>query len=162
MSFATVVHIHRVEPHPNASRLDLVTVAFPVGRCGDKSYRTLVTGKHYRSGDMGVWFAPGCTIPGWLAHNLWLVGKKRAEGRFEVRERELRGWLSPGLFSGQWYINDGSEESATRYAEMEAAGMDALDGYIAWPYWKSSWKAGMHVDDDLEVLAVPQRIAIPA
>jgi hypothetical protein len=151
VGLAIVARIFDVRPHPNADRLEIIRVSwgFP---CVD-----LVTGKHYREGDLGVCLRPGALIPGWLAHDLWLVGKNRSDQPFIVRDIEIRGVASPGLWAGQWYRNDSSKESRLRADELARGGGEIVDGWISWARWNPSWKPGDVVDAELEV--IPAHVA---
>jgi tRNA-binding EMAP/Myf-like protein len=143
---AVVARISSIHPHPNADRLEIIHADFAEGRT-----ICLVTGKHYRIGDLGVWLKPGALIPGWLAHDLWLVGKNRSSENFTVREIEIRGVASPGLWVGQWYRNDSSKESKLRADELARGGGEVVDGWISWARWHPLWSVGDVVDEELEV-----------
>ncbi len=80
-------------------------------------------------------------ISGWLAHDLWLVGKKRRDEPFEVRNIEIRGVPSPGLWIGEWYKNDRSKESKLRTDGYVGGARDEF-GFIKWPWWDDNWKVG--------------------
>jgi len=149
MSLAIVSSIAHIEPHPNADRLEIIFIKVPPG------LQQLVTGKHYRSGDLGVWLKPGALIPGWLAHDLWLVGKNRSDQPFIVREIEIRGVASPGLWAGQWYRNDSTKESKLRADELSRGGGETRDGWISWARWNRSWIPGQSVDTELDVRPCP-------
>lgn len=157
---AVVCRIDTIRPHPNADRLDVIRVynplppdpRWPAYAAED---RELVTGKHYRAGDLGVWLKPGAWIPGWLAYQLWMVGKKRAEEPFEVREIEIRGVASPGLWVGSWYRNDSSKESALRADDLRRGGGTEVNGWISWGRWDPLWEFGQAVDSQLGVTSCP-------
>jgi hypothetical protein len=151
MNLAVVEKITEIRRHPNADRLELI-------RFGDV---LLVTGKHYRVGDLGVWLKPGAQIPGWLARELWLVGVQRANDPFIVHEIPIRGVASPGLWCGQWYRNDSSKESVL-HAEDRALGGGTVsaDGWIGWGHWNPDWRLGDYVDAELGVVPAPEEIAV--
>lgn len=146
-TFAVVERIRDIEPHPDPKieRLEVIVLTSGV---------KLVTGKHYRIGDRGVYLRPGCLIPGWLAEQLWLVGKKRAIAWFEVRSIPIGvddgiKVQSPGLWCGEWYRNDTSPESAVKAEEMlppslaltEAAwGLIANAGGGDWTKESAEWR----------------------
>lgn len=154
-NYAHVLRIKDIEPHPNpeVERLEVIVLSN-----GTK----LVTGKHYRIGDLGIHLMPGAAIPGWLAEQLWLVGKKRATAWFEVRTLELKGTVSPGLWCGRFYKNDTSQESVRHWQEMkersdvyasEVKG-DTVDaeGFIRWPFWRDHWTEGYTLDGYLGII----------
>lgn len=149
MSLAVVGRIIDIDPHPNADRLDILRLEFPIG------YESLVTGKHYRVGDLGIWLQPGAWIPGQLAYELWMVGKQRASEPFEVREIEIRGVASPGLWCGRWYRNDSSKESRLRADELARGGGQVVDGWIKWARWNDAWRPGDIVDAELGIGSSP-------
>lgn len=158
-ALALVAQVIDIRPHsdPEVTRLETLTIAF--GKNPDKSLQCidLVTGKHYRKGQFGIWVQPGAWIPGWLAMELWLVGKKRSNTWFEVRSIEIRGQQSPGLFCGAVYMKDGSEASETRYNEARASGGVQTDEWITWPYWRDYWKVGDDLTDYLGVVSTCPR-----
>jgi hypothetical protein len=140
MNYGEVGQILKIVDHPNADNLEIIKVI-----TSDMAVQ-LVTGKHYREGDLGIWIPPGMRISGWLANDLWLVGKKRRSEEFEVREIEIRGVPSPGLWVGCWYRKDKSKESAIRasdhfYFFYFGTQVDS-EGFIKWPWWDDSWKVG--------------------
>lgn len=153
MTYALVAQISSIRPHPDADRLEIIRLRWPAGPIvGGVS---LVTGKHYRVNDLGVWLQPGALIPGWLAHDLWLVGKKRANEPFEVRDIEIRGVASPGLWCGQWYRNDNSKESALHASHLYEGGGRLVNGWISWARWNPAWRPGDGVDSELDVRPRP-------
>jgi RNA ligase (TIGR02306 family) len=90
--------IATVEPHPNADRLDLVTV--------EGMDWTLISGKDYlKVGDKVVFFPIDSQLPLWLVEKLNLVDKleKGAPGidglriKNRVKTKKLRGVFSQGL-----------------------------------------------------------------
>lgn len=157
MSLAIVGRIVDIMPHPNADRVEVITIRYN-DDCAGCDVR-LVTGKHYRVGDPGVWLRPGAVIPGWLAYQLWMVGKKRAEENFVVRDMPIRGVPSPGLWVGQWYRNDSSKESVLRAEELERGGGRVVDGWIEWVRWNPAWRPGDDVTEELGVDGV-QTVAV--
>lgn len=152
MSFAVVRRIVAIEPHPDPERTRIEVIELDDGT-------KLVTGKHYRAGLLGIHLKPGCLIPGWLAEQLWLVGKKRAKEWFEVRSITIVGVESPGLFCGAEYLKDASIESEWRYRDLESQGGRQLEeGWITWPAWRESWHPGIELDAYLGVVPVPEVI----
>lgn len=156
--YATVQRIESIRPHPDETRTKIEVIKL---RREASDGVELVTGKHYRVGLLGIYLKAGCWIPGWLAEDLWLVGKKRGNEPFEVRSINIFGVESPGLFCGAEYMNDGSEASAERYKKLEkeggrAIGTNRQDGkhqgdWITWPRWRSHWTEGMVLDGYLGV-----------
>lgn len=127
VAFATVHRIAKVEPHPNPDvlRLEVVTL---------KSGVVLVTGKHYRAGDLGVFIRAGCMIPGWLAASMWHGNK---QSWFTVSEREYFGVKSAGLLAGAvWRVDADSE-------------------FEPWDRWEERWKEGHTLDGYLGVVPAP-------
>lgn len=149
MSLATVVFIDAIRSHPDpeVTRLEVIRVAGAV-----EGPTELVTGKHYRVGQRGIWIRPNAWIPGWLARELWLVGKRRESEMFEVRSINIKGVQSPGLFCGEIYQKDGSLASEQRYEQMAEGGAYEMGaGWISWPYWKESWRVGDDVTRELGI-----------
>ena len=161
-SLAVVGKVIDIRPHldPEVTRLEVLSVAFRKNPDKSEQVIDLVTGKHYRVGQLGIWVRPGAWIPGWLAMELWLVGKKRSKSWFEVRSINIRGVESPGLFCGQIYMKDGSDASAIRYAELEAHGGVVGEGWIHWPYWRIEWQLGDVLDDYLGVVPTCPRSSV--
>lgn len=150
-NFAIVQRIESIRPHPDPTRTKIEVIKLGLGD-------ELVTGKHYRAGLLGIYLSAGCWIPGWLAEDLWLVGKKRSNEPFEVRSINIFGVESPGLFCGAEYMTDGSEASAERYKKLEKEGGErkrlegaAMFDWITWPRWRSHWQEGMVLDGYLGV-----------
>lgn len=113
---ATVVRIESITKHPNADRLEIITLSNGV---------SLVTGPHYFVGSLGVYIPTGSWLPGYLAKDLWLTGKANSSDKWvAVEPRNMRGVMSEGLFCGSEYQND-------------------RDGdVIAWGYWQNHWTEG--------------------
>lgn len=157
MSYSVVARVVAIEPHPNPEITRLELVRLNCVNDYNETDAVLVTGKHYRVGQLGIWVRPGAWIPGWLAMELWLVGKKRSNSWFEVREIEIRGTASPGLFCGQVYMKDGSAESEQRFVEAISHGGKQLPeespDWISWPYWRPEWKTGDVLDDYLGIVS---------
>ncbi len=159
-TFAVVERIRAIAPHPDPriERLEIVELTSGV---------RLVTGKHYRAGDLGIYIRPGALIPGWLAEQLWLVGRKRAHAWFEVREIPI-GLAdgvkvnSPGLWCGQLYKHDTSTESLEHFGDMAAAGgvvgtRGDQEGWISWPYWRLEWREGFTLDGHLGIVEAEEQ-----
>lgn len=149
-TFAVVERIKAIRPHkdPRINALEVLTLTNDV---------QLVTGKHYRVGDLGIYLRPGCLIPGLLAEQLWLVGKKRAISWFEVKAMPMGIHDAPddlkemslGLWAGEWYKHDKSAESMVKAQEIIAAdvldGQDA-EGFLRWHFWRPDWTEGYCLD----------------
>lgn len=157
-TFAIVERVARIRPHrdPRITGLEVLILTNGV---------QLVTGKHYREGDLGIYLRPGCLIPGLLAEQLWLVGKKRAAAWFEVRAMPIGIHDAPdelkedslGLWCGEWYMNDKTAESATKAAEFGSE-LDA-QGFIHWRFWRPEWQPGHTIDGHFGIVeAEPQPI----
>jgi hypothetical protein len=143
---ATVCVVMGVKPHPNADKLDLLDVML-VGQ-GVNDRVTVVTGKHYRKEQLGIFIPAGLTIPGWMAEDMWLFGRATAmKNRFDVRVVTLRGIESPGLFYGHVYRKDGSDErSIQRFEKQKAEGGEKPDhlpeGWMRAAFWRKWWQLG--------------------
>jgi hypothetical protein len=143
-----VGQIESIYSHSNADRLDILEVLVSDRFYATPHYVSLITGKHYRVGDFGIWIPDGVEISGWLANDLWLVGKKRRNEPFKVRAMEIRGSMSAGLWVGSWYKKDNSRESAIRASDHYYTGtIIDHEGYIKWPWWNDKWKVGDTVYD---------------
>lgn len=122
---AMVVRPFKVEPHPNADKLEVVTFLMPFKGWTQREV-TLVTGPHYKAHAEGIWFLPGSQLPGLVAEEMWL-GK--GSKWFEVRAFPIRDVLSEGIFAGAVWRK-------TPDAEFER-----------WRFWKTHWTPGMDVSD---------------
>lgn len=155
-----ITQIGSIQPHPNADRLDVLKLLMIPRRFETYGYnQQLVTGKHYKAGDKGVWLMPGAKIPGWLAHDLWLVGKTKASDTsyaFEVQQIPIRGVVSDGLWIGEFYQVDTSSESHDHAKELlDHGGKEVMRNGVSWitpRYWNPSWKMGDSVDKELGIL----------
>lgn len=152
MSLAVVGRITEITAHPSADRLELLRIAYPRWEPRDPGIAgvvvTLVSGKHYRAGDLGVLFLPGAVLPAWLARQLWLPV---VDGRFLVRDIEFMGVSSPGVWAGEWYRND-KEVPSRLNSKARAQGADReVDGWLHWGPFQDAWTPGRHVDGALEV-----------
>lgn len=158
-TYSVVERIRAIHQHPDTrvERLEIIELTSGV---------RLVTGRHYRVGDRGVYLRPGCLIPGWLAEQLWLVGKKRALAWFEVRSIPI-GILdgpkveSPGLWCGEWYRDDKTEESLDKAVQMmkDGATVDG-EGFIHWIFWREEWKEGFCLDGHLGIVEAVEQEAV--
>lgn len=181
MSLAVVARVIDIvaHPSPDVKRVEITKIGVGCKNCPPQSTGTqslrlrdvpgeepldhgggtdLVTGRHYKIGDLGIWLKPGGYLPGYLARSLWMVGRARGNDWFEVREIPFFGVPSPGLWAGQWYTNDGSKESALHHQDMVArGGLVRSDGFVKWPYWQPEWEPGDDVSDHLGVLGFDPR-----
>lgn len=128
LPLAEIVAVNNVQPHPNADNLDIITI---YSAKEDREHK-LVTGQHYRTGIRGIYVRPGTKLPGWFAKDMWLSAK--GDKWFSVKEIEMRGIASPGLFCGQ-------EWQKTRDHALED-----------WPYWQGWFKLGTDVSAYLGVV----------
>lgn len=156
MTLAIVAHVDSIEKHPNADRLEVLTVRWL--KDGQLGHHAVVTGRHYRVGQLGVLILPPAKLPGWLAEDLWLFGSERAKQLplFEVRAMQIRGEWSAGLFSGQVYRKDRDDpRSAERFAaQQRMAGAKVTDDdWIVWPAWRDEWAIGDDVAGALGITA---------
>lgn len=119
---AIVVHIDKIEPHPDADRLELVNLTNGV---------QIVSGPHYELGCIGVYIPAGQTIPGWLAEDLWMV--KKGNVSVDVEPRMIRGVLSPGVFAGAVFRNAPDRP------------------WQQWPMWRERFKEGDDLSEYLGV-----------
>jgi tRNA-binding EMAP/Myf-like protein len=158
---AQVTTIQSITKHPNADRLDVLKVSLiiPFHNSTNINLRfQLVTGKHYKEGDQGIWLLPGAVIPGWLAYDLWLVGKTKASDKdysFTVKQIPIRGVESCGLWIGKYYQVDTSQESHDHAKELlEHGGTEVVRQGQSWitpSYWNPEWKTGDIVDKELGI-----------
>ncbi len=122
---ATVCHVAFLTRHPDADRLVLLELSNGV---------TVVTGDHYEEGQRGIYIAPYSTIPGYLAEDLWMLGKGNTNQWVDIGERVVRGINSPGTFAGaKWRTEPGKPWNTT------------------W-YFRDRWKDGDDVSDFLGIL----------
>lgn len=101
---AEVVRITRVEPHPNADRLEIARFALvnSDGTVGDETlYPVVIQKGQYRPGDSAAYFSVDCIVP--LEHPLFAFIGQYPEGRgkshFRLRAKRLRGTYSQGLLT---------------------------------------------------------------
>ena len=80
--------LDRIEPHPNADRLDLAVV-------GD--YRCVVGKGQFRAGDLVAYLPEASILPTRLIEDLGLVGKLAGPQANRVHPVRLRGALSQGV-----------------------------------------------------------------
>ena len=147
---AIVCQVINIEPHPNADRLELIHVSWPVRVESSSSLlespavvaatfvpfetERIVTGPHYRIGQLGVYIAAGQQIPGWLAKELWMVGAANTEPLIPVVAKNMRGITSPGVFCGSAFQNDRTSPWQT------------------WDHWNPDWRVGQDVSASLGVV----------
>ena len=142
-NLAVVAKVTGISPHPNADRLDLLQIWMPL-RNGSFT-TTLVVGKHYRLGDLGVWLKPGAVVGRELARSMWMP----AGMPFEVRDMDIRGQNSPGLWCGAWYRNELGQPSKFNSATRNRGADRAEDGWLHWKFFRDDWQPGDIVDEAL-------------
>jgi RNA ligase (TIGR02306 family) len=85
-TFEAKVYKLKIEPHPNADKLELAAV-------GD--YRAVVGKGLYKTGDLGVYVQEGSLVPKWLCEKYdWKLAGPDAN---RVKAIKLRGILSQGI-----------------------------------------------------------------
>ena len=87
-SFESRIHALRVEPHPNADRLELAAVG---------GFRSVIAKGSYADGDLAAYIPEGAVCPDWLIAELGLEGRLAGKKRNRVKAVRLRGVLSQGL-----------------------------------------------------------------
>ena len=87
-TFESRIHALRIEPHPNADRLELAAVG---------GFRCVVGKGAFTSGDLAAYIPEGAVCPDWLIAELGLDGKLAGSRRNRVKAVKLRGALSQGL-----------------------------------------------------------------
>ena len=87
-TFESRVYALRIEPHPNADRLELAAVG---------GFRSVVGKGSFLDGDLAAYIPEGAVCPDWLIEELGLEGKLAGSKRNRVKAVKLRGALSQGL-----------------------------------------------------------------
>ena len=87
-TFESRVHALRIEPHPNADRLELAAIG---------GYRCVVGKGSFTDGDLAAYIPEGAVCPDWLIAELGLEGKLAGSRKNRVKAVKLRGALSQGL-----------------------------------------------------------------
>lgn len=87
-AFESRVYALRIEPHPNADRLELAAIG---------GFRSVVGKGTYTDGDLAAYIPEGAVCPDWLIEELGLAGKLAGSKRNRVKAARLRGILSQGL-----------------------------------------------------------------
>ena len=87
-SFESKIHVLRIEPHPNADRLELAAVG---------GFRSVVGKDSFTDGDLAAYIPEGSVCPDWLIAELGLEGKLAGSKKNRVKAVKLRGALSQGL-----------------------------------------------------------------
>ena len=88
MAFESRVYALRIEPHPNADRLELAAIG---------GYRCVVGKGSYVDGDLAAYIPEAAICPDWLIAELALEGKLAGSKANRVKAVKLRGMLSQGL-----------------------------------------------------------------
>ena len=87
-TFESRVYALRIEPHPNADRLELAAIG---------GFRSVVGKGSFVDGDLAAYIPEGAVCPDWLIAELGLEGKLAGSKRNRVKAVKLRGALSQGL-----------------------------------------------------------------
>ena len=87
-TFESRVYALRIEPHPNADRLELAAIG---------GFRSVVGKGSYADGDLAAYIPEGSVCPEWLIAELGLAGKLAGSKHNRVKAARLRGILSQGL-----------------------------------------------------------------
>ena len=87
-TFESRIHALRIEPHPNADRLELAAVG---------GFRCVVGKGSFSDGDLAAYIPEGAVCPDWLIAELGLEGKLAGSRKNRVKAVKLRGALSQGL-----------------------------------------------------------------
>ena len=87
-TFESRIHALRIEPHPNADRLELAAVG---------GFRCVVGKGSFTDGDLAAYIPEGSVCPDWLIAELGLEGKLAGSKKNRVKAVKLRGSLSQGL-----------------------------------------------------------------
>ena len=88
MAFESRVYSLRIEPHPNADRLELAAIG---------GFRCVVGKDSFVDGDLAAYIPEGAICPEWLIAELGLEGKLAGSKKNRVKAVQLRGALSQGL-----------------------------------------------------------------
>ena len=88
MAFESRVYALRIEPHPNADRLELAAIG---------GFRCVVGKDSFADGDLAAYIPEGAVCPDWLITELGLEGKLAGSKKNRVKAVQLRGALSQGL-----------------------------------------------------------------
>ena len=86
--FESKVHALKVEPHPNADRLELAAVG---------GFRCVVQKGAFKNGDLAAYIPEAAVCPEWLIKELGLEGRLAGSKHNRVKAVKLRGALSQGL-----------------------------------------------------------------
>ena len=87
-TFESRIHALRIEPHPNADRLELAAIG---------GFRCVVGKGSFSDGDLAAYIPEGSVCPDWLIAELGLEGKLAGSKKNRVKAVKLRGALSQGL-----------------------------------------------------------------
>jgi hypothetical protein len=67
----------------------------------------LVTGKHYKEGQLGIVIPPGTVLPDNILEDMWLKGRLAGKKRNRVVAKQMFGMQSEAIFYGQEYEHNG-------------------------------------------------------
>ena len=87
-TFESRIHALRIEPHPNADRLELAAIG---------GFRCVVGKGSFADGDLAAYIPEGSVCPDWLIADLGLEGKLAGKRKNRVKAVKLRGALSQGI-----------------------------------------------------------------
>ena len=88
-TFESRIHALRIEPHPNADRLELAAVG---------GFRCIVGKGSFADGDLAACIPEGAVCPDWLIAELGLEGRLAGKRQNRVKAVKLRG-CSPRVSS---------------------------------------------------------------
>lgn len=87
-TFESRIHALKIEPHPNADRLELAAIG---------GYRCVVPKGRYQPGDLAAYIPEGAIVPDAVVAELGLEGRLAGPQKNRVKAIRLRGALSQGL-----------------------------------------------------------------
>ena len=120
-----VYPIHILSDHPEAEGLEVAEVGG----------HSLVVGKHYDEGTLGIFIPDGAIIPDKLAEEMRVLGRLAGKQRNRVKARDFFGVFSEGLYYG------------SRFYDL-AEGQKV---YSNGPSWNPDWIEGQDVTDEIGV-----------
>jgi hypothetical protein len=91
----------------------------------------LVTGKHYKEGQLGIVIPPGAILPNNILEDMWLKGRLAGAKRNRVVAKTMFDQHSEAIFYGQEYEDNGV--------------------HIKSRAWNPDWKEGDDVSKELGV-----------
>jgi len=120
-TFEVVIQkIQSVEHHPNADRLDLVSI---------NDYRCIVGRDQYKENDLVAYIPEAAILPDWLIEQLGLTGRLAGKQKNRVKAVKLRGILSQGLIVPLLGDNNPNFPDACSHAiQNETETMGVIEG----------------------------------